>query len=86
MISLGDEEVRHLHEEPLADAVVGVILAVCVTSEPLPGQPAHGWRHGEAVIKTRGQVEAEPEHCEADQHPGAGGHLNTKHEVRAENI
>ena len=86
MVTLRDEEVRHLHEEPLADAVVGVVLAVCVASEPLPGQPAHGGRHRQAVVKTRGEVEAEPEHCEAHQHPGAGGHLNTKHGVRADNI
>ena len=65
MVSLGDKEVCHLHKEPLADAVVGVILAVCVTSEPLPGQPAHGRRHREAIVQTRGEAEAEPEHCEA---------------------
>ena len=36
VVPLGDEQVRHLHEEPLADAVVGVVLAVRVAPEALP--------------------------------------------------
>ena len=43
----------------LPDAVVRVVDAVRVAPEPLPRQPAHGRRPGEAVLVGRGELEQE---------------------------
>ena len=43
----------------LPDAVVRVVDAVRVAAEPLPRQPAHGRRPGEAVLVGRGELEQE---------------------------
>ena len=51
-VAAGDHHVRHLPEEVLADAELGVVVAVRVAAEPLPGQPAHGRGQGQAVVQT----------------------------------
>lgn len=67
IVAVRYEQVSHLHEEPLADAVVWVVLTVRVTAKPgmflkgtfltigydipLPGEPSHGWGPGEAIVQ-----------------------------------
>ena len=38
VVPLGDEQVGHLHEEPLADAVVWIVLTVRVAPKPVDKQ------------------------------------------------
>ena len=47
--------VRHLLKEVLADAELRVLVTVSVAPEPLPGQPAHGWGHSQAIVQPRHQ-------------------------------
>ena len=51
-VSPGDQHVRHLLEQVLPDAELGVVVAVGVAPEPLPGQPSHGWSSRQAIVKT----------------------------------
>ena len=50
-----DQRLGHLEEEVAVDAILGVLCAVDLTSEPLPGHPAHGRGFGEAVVEGRGE-------------------------------
>ena len=53
-VSASDKHVRHLLEQVLADAELGVVVAVRVAPEPLPRQPSHGGSPRQAIVKTSG--------------------------------
>lgn len=47
---------QHFLVSALPDAVVGVVFAVGIAPEPLPGEPSHGRRPGESVVQSRARA------------------------------
>ena len=52
LVSSEDHHVRHLLEKVLADAELRVVVTVCVAPKSLPGEPAHGWSGGQAIVQS----------------------------------
>lgn len=49
-VALGHHKVGHRAEQAIADAIIGIVFAVCVAPEPLPAEPAHRGRPREAIL------------------------------------
>lgn len=53
----------------LPDAVVWIIFAICVTSKPLPGKPAHRWCPGQSVLQRIDTSKCPAHNCQCQPSP-----------------
>ena len=62
IVSVWDDEVGHLHEQSLADAVVRVVLTVCVASEPGQSSAMRSWFWFQGISKVVAPLPGQPAH------------------------